>query len=280
MSHMKSQSSGCFDADVWRQLAAFAAATFGWTWGIAAVLSIWEPEASTVVALLFGVAVFGPSVIGVALTAHFQGRSGVMSLWRRATRWRVDVRWYAVVLLLLPVLILVAGAVQSAQAGGTLLAASASVWPVIILGSLALGPLGEELGWRGFALPRLMALMPPLPASVLLGVAWGAWHWPAFWLGVPPFDSISPVPHMIGAVLMSIIITGIYMGTGRSVLVSGILVHTVVNASMAILHVSLWTVVAAEALAALVVVIMTGPTWWARRAAPTVTAVPVGSSAQ
>jgi hypothetical protein len=71
---------------------------------------------------------------------------------------------------------------------------------------------------------------------------------------------------------MSIIMTGVYLATGRSVLVSGILVHTVVNASLAILHLSLWALVAAEAVAALVVVLMTGPAWRSRRAAPTVTA--------
>lgn len=280
MSHTGSEWSPLSAADGWRQLAAFALAAFGWTWGIAAVLSVWKPEAGAAEGLLFGVAVFGPSVTGVALTAHFQGRSGLTELRRRATRWRVDACWYAVVLLVLPILILVAAAVHSAQTGHALLAAAPSIWPLIVLAALALGPLGEELGWRGFALPRLLALMPPLPASVVLGAVWGAWHWPAFWLGVPPFDVISPVAHLIGAVLISIVITGIYMGTGRSVLVSGILVHTVVNASMAILHVSLWTLVAAEALLALVVVIVTGPAWWARRATRPVAAVPVGASAR
>jgi AcrR family transcriptional regulator len=106
------------------------------------------------------------------------------------------------------------------------------MWPLIILGALALGPLGEELGWRGFALPRLLDLMPALPASLLLGVVWWAWHLPAFWLGVPPFDTISSVPHLLSAVLMTIMMTGVYLRTGNSVLLSGILVHTVVNASL------------------------------------------------
>jgi membrane protease YdiL (CAAX protease family) len=143
------------------------------------------------------------------------------------------------------------------------------MWPLIILGALALGPLGEELGWRGFALPRLLDLMPALHASLLLGVVWWAWHLPAFWLGVPPFDTISSVPHLLSAVLMTIMMTGVYLRTGNSVLLSGILVHTVVNASFAVLHLSLWTMAAALAVAALLVMTMTWSVWRARPAAPT-----------
>jgi membrane protease YdiL (CAAX protease family) len=254
--------------DSWRQLALFAAAAFGWTWGIAAVIAVLDPD-TTGVALLFAIAVFGPSVTGVLLTARFEGRSGVVGLWRGATRWRVQTRWYAVVLLVLPAMIVLGGAVRSSQTGDALLAAAPSMWPLIILGTLALGPLGEELGWRGFALPRLLDLMPTLPASLLLGVVWWAWHLPAFWLAVPPFDTLSPLPHLLSAVLMTVVMTGVYLRTGRSVLLSGIAVHTVVNASLAIVHVSLWTLVAALALAALLVVAMTRSVWRSRRAAPT-----------
>ena len=113
------------------------------------------------------------------------------------------------VFLVLPALIVLAAAVQNALTGQGLLAAAPSVWLLIVLGALALGPLGEELGWRGFALPRLLDLMPALPAALLLGVVWWVWHLPAFWLGVPPFDVISPLPHAIGAVLVTVIMTGL-----------------------------------------------------------------------
>jgi membrane protease YdiL (CAAX protease family) len=277
MSHRDAGRRSLGTSDAWRQLAAFTVSTFAWTWGIAAVLALLDLTAGAEAAL-FAVAVFGSSVSGVALTAHFQGRSGVADLWRRATRWRVGAGWYAAVLVVLPALIVLAAAVQSTRSGDDVLSAAPSAWPVIVVATLALGPLGEELGWRGFALPRLLGLMPAMPASLLLGVVWAMWHWPAFWLGVPGFDTVSPLPHLIAAVLLTIIMTGVYLRTDQSVLVSGILVHTVVNSSLAILHVSLWALVAAEAVAALLVVMLSGPAQWSGRPSPTAPSTPTAPS--
>lgn len=123
-----------------------------------------------------------PSLLGILLTALFSGKSGLRELFRRLGRVRVPLIWYAVVLLLLPVLWLVAVSIPTLLGLATITFA----WS----GSIALDGLVpgliEELGWRGFALPRLQARQSAFAASLLLGVLWGLWHLPLrIALGLP-----------------------------------------------------------------------------------------------
>ncbi len=116
-----------------------------------------------------------PSLIGILLTALFSGKSGLGELFRRLGQVRVPLIWYAVVLLLPLVLQLVALGVPTLLG----LATIAFAFPVsMVSGNLFVAGLGEELGWRGFALPRMQARQQALPASLLLGVLWGLWHLP------------------------------------------------------------------------------------------------------
>ncbi len=122
-----------------------------------------------------------PSLLGILLIALFSGTDGLRELFRRLGRLHVPLIWYAVVLLLLPVLWLIAVGV----AGRLGLARITHPAAGVIVWSGGAG-IAEELGWRGFALPRLQARYSALTASILLGVLWGLWHLP--WriaLGLP-----------------------------------------------------------------------------------------------
>jgi uncharacterized protein len=97
---------------------------------------------------------------------------------------------------------------------------------VVVLG----GPLFEEIGWRGFALPRMEPLHGPLLASVILGVLWALWHLPEFL--VPSWAASSGGGGILGitlfivtAVTFTIVITWVFNNTRASVLLA-ILVHT------------------------------------------------------
>ena len=115
-----------------------------------------------------------PSLVGILLTALFSGKSGLGELFRRLGQVRAPLIWYAVVLLLPPVFRLLAIGIPTLLG----LATIAFAFPVVgVLGSFVAG-FGEELGWRGFALPRMQARQPALSASLLLGIAWGLWHLP------------------------------------------------------------------------------------------------------
>jgi membrane protease YdiL (CAAX protease family) len=123
---------------------------------------------------LFPVLVVGVGLAGLALTALVDGRAGVRDLLARMGRWRVGAGWWAAALFTAPVLILL-----------TLLALRNFVSPAFASGFFPLGlvfglvpGLFEEVGWTGFAYPRLIQRRSPLAAAVMLGVLWGLWHLP------------------------------------------------------------------------------------------------------
>ncbi len=157
-----------------------------------------------------------PSLVGILLTALFSGKSGLGALFRRLGQVRVPLIWYAVVLLLPLVLQVVALGVPTLLG----LATIAFAFPVsMVSGSLFVAGLGEELGWRGFALPRLQTRQQALPASLLLGVLWGLWHLPLRVAMGLPLTSLGLVISS-GSVLsltgISVLFTWVYNNTKGS----------------------------------------------------------------
>ncbi len=123
------------------------------------------------------------SLAAIILTAIESGRSGIRELLRRILVWRVGVGWWAFVLLF-PVAPSVLALYVFHGLGGpevdwTTLKPIVEVVPMILVLSVMAG-LGEEFGWRGFALPRLQARYNALSSSLIVGALWGIWHVPLF----------------------------------------------------------------------------------------------------
>ena len=95
---------------------------------------------------------------------------------------------------------------------------------------LLFGPLGEEFGWRGYALPRLQARFGALAASLLVGVAWAAWHTPLFFDPTSSYAQLPPMVFVARMVGLAVLFTWLVNRTGRSLLFP-LLAHTVINAS-------------------------------------------------
>jgi membrane protease YdiL (CAAX protease family) len=120
---------------------------------------------------------FGPLLAALVVAAVCGGRRGTMDLLARMVQWRAAPRWYAYALLL-PVAVALGAAVINVSVFGApdptnaILAALPSAAPgfLLLLLSPLSGSMGEEPGWRGFALPRLLSLRSPLVASLVLGV--------------------------------------------------------------------------------------------------------------
>ena len=142
-------------------------------------------------------------------------------------------------------------------------AAGGGVWSVVVvtLGSFFAdpGPLGEELGWRGFALPRLLEGRSALSAGVILGIIWGVWHLPAFLIGGTPQHSMSLPLFIIGAVGISVLMTWAFKGT-RGSIVSAVLIHWTFNTCSDLTRMPLAVIsVGLIVIAAALVVAITGP---------------------
>lgn len=180
-------------------------------------------------AVLWALGGLGPMVAAVLAAAASDGRAGIGRLGRGLLRWRVG-RWYLLLLAGLPVgALAVLGAVTVGPA--TFDPAQLSRWlllPVLFLSGVVAGGL-EEIGWRGYLLPRLQGRHSALAASVLIGLVWSAWHAPLFLMEGTSQASASVVWFSVQAVALSVVLTWAYNSTGGSLLLA-VLAHGSLNA--------------------------------------------------
>jgi membrane protease YdiL (CAAX protease family) len=168
---------------------AYYALAFAISWG--AILIVVGPggflgttSTSPTFALAGFSSLLGPSVAGLLMTAFVGGKAGLIELRSRLLRWRVGVRWYAVALLTAPLVTIptmLALSLSSPAYLPTILTADDKA--SLVLSGFAVGlivPLFEELGWTGFAMPRLRLRHGVLATGLIMGALWGAWHLPLF----------------------------------------------------------------------------------------------------
>ena len=182
--------------------------------------------------------VAGPTLAAFIMTATIEGRAGVRRLLGRLVLWRVGIGWYLFALLGVPLIMVVGTMVYSGELpnlgalGGPsyLLSYLGTFALVVVLG----GPLFEEIGWRGFALPRMERLHGALLASLILGVLWALWHLPEFL--VPSWAASSGGGGLVGitlftltALTFTIVITWVFNNTRASLLLA-ILFHASIDA--------------------------------------------------
>jgi membrane protease YdiL (CAAX protease family) len=193
--------------------------------------------------LLFFPGAYGPTIAALVMAYVLEGRTGIKHLLAKLFIWRVPGRWYFGVIFL-PIALLIL-AVGLSDFRGTALATFVpgnlfAAIPLYLLVALPFGPLGEELGWRGFALPRLQARFTPLVSSLILGVIWTFWHTPMFWFpgaAIPSFLELSLFSVLLYLALVTaeaVLFTVVFNHTGGSVLIA-ILFHLTFNASENIL---------------------------------------------
>jgi membrane protease YdiL (CAAX protease family) len=182
---------------------------------------------------------YAPTVSALVVTRVVGGVAAVRALLRKFLIWRVGARWYLVVLLVPPAALVVALGIY-ASSGHTLGRFDASQWPLVLalpLLVLPFGSLGEELGWRGFALPALQTRHSALAGGVILGTLWALWHAPAYWAPSGTLISGEPVRpawvafYVVFTIGMCILINWVCTNTGGSVLMA-VLMHTMMNAGV------------------------------------------------
>jgi membrane protease YdiL (CAAX protease family) len=178
----------------------------------------------------------GPTLAALLVTALLDGRAGVKRLLGRYIQWR-GIGWWYLAVLFGPFALLLAGA--AALAGAAPLVALAAQ-PGLILSYLAAlpltfilgGPLGEEPGWRGFALPRLQQRFGALRGSLALGSLHALWHLPLFLVAgaYAPLTFASFTQFAIVVIFNAVIWAWVFNRTQASLLAI-MLIHAAVNTS-------------------------------------------------
>jgi membrane protease YdiL (CAAX protease family) len=218
-----------------RSLAIFFSITFAVTWSffLAAVLLVRgsSGDASSLVGLLVFAGTMMPGVVALALTARQRGIAGVAELAGRMLRWRVSGAWYVVALGLMAGIKLVAALFCRAIYGVRPEFSAVSIGAMLVAIAMSTPfQAGEEIGWRGYALPRLAERMGLGGGSVLLGLIWAVWHLPLFYLQVPGNDEFGqsfPV-WALGVTGLSVAMAWVYARTRGSLLLV-MLMHSAVN---------------------------------------------------
>jgi hypothetical protein len=186
--------------------------------------------------IFFLLAAFGASLAGIILTAIVSGKEGLKKMFRRLFIWRVGVGWWAFAILALGIMYLVGLLLSTAVTGSpfelSLNQPLFMIFPMIIMQFFMDSGLGEELGWRGFLLPRIQARYNALISSIIVGMTWGLWHLPLFLVpSVPPLYEIAQVygvvPSLLGfsiffTVPWAILYTWLYNNTKGSLLIAGV----------------------------------------------------------
>ncbi len=239
------------------QLLSFFALTFAFSWlfwvpGAMILGSIdpAHPYASPAFVIVQTLGAAGPSLVAVLLVRYLYGKEKLKEFLGRFKIWRVGVRWYLAAILLAPSIGVASVGVHAllaslrgeafalppgsplGQAVGELGVGGLVLWlPVMFVGQMPSSPLLEEAGWRGFALPVLQGRMSALASSLVLGLAWGAWHLP---LIISYSESV--LSYLLLIVANTILITWVFNNTGGSLLLA-MLFHASLNVSFWVLEI-------------------------------------------
>lgn len=217
-----------------RTLVGFFLAAFALTWtalGLAVLGGRGIIPLHVPAALMISIGTLGPVLAAIGATAADGGKADVRALLAQLRGWRAKPIWYAAALLG-PALGMFLGYLLSLALGGPLLPVPpASAWlaPPILVIALILPSLGEEVGWRAYALPRLQERVGALWASLILGTVWACWHIPIWFIPGGGFEQQPFAAFVLMTVAYATLFTWLYNSSGRR-LPLVILAHAAINA--------------------------------------------------
>jgi len=214
-------------------LVPYLVLTFGIAWGLLGAYIFLPQQASARFGELsashpgFIIAVWSPALAAFALVAYYGGARGLLSFLSRLLLWRAPPAWYVYLFIGFPLVFFAGAAVK-----GNLLADpfpfDGIAQMLAAMGfMLILGPM-EEFGWRGVALPLLQRRFAPIWAALILGLVWGLWHLPAFFLSGTPQSGWGFMPFFVGSICLSVILTPMFNASRGSILLA-VLYHFQAN---------------------------------------------------
>jgi len=238
------------------QLAIFFSLT-------SAIFWLATPLAAASPAVPYFVAGFAPGLVALLIVAIVGQPGGVRALWARLALWRVRWPWYLAALgIPMGVSLLIFGLSLGLSLSATRFSLPTAVLPLLpVIFILA---AGEELGWRGYVLPRLLARLPVLVVALLLGLIHALYHLPLWVAPGFPAPSYSFLAFFFTSLAFGIIWTWLYLHT-RSVLLAT-LFHGSINGAANLFFAGLepaylsWALPLGYGLAALLIIVISGPT--------------------
>lgn len=219
--------------------------------------------------LVWFVSIFSPTIAATSIVFIIGGAPAVWNLLAGFTRWKVGLRWYlaAVFLVAAPLAAALIYAVTGNPVKG--LAPGVTAWALAgqFVFTMFSGPLSEEAGWRGFALPRLQQRHGALVASLILGTLWAGWHIPLFFESGAARPGIPFPIYFVIVLVLSILFTWLYNNTGGSLVITALahlsfnLNGAFITGSLGLIPMNLFFMTAGPALGlfVLIVVLYFGP---------------------
>lgn len=259
------RSTGWFRS---HQVTSYFIITYAITWGIGLVAILFPEQFKQIFGELnyFNpvaiIAIAAPTISATILAWAWEGRPGLKALYARFTQWRFGIQWYAFILIGIPFLGWLSTLVMSATPVFVITSPLMAV--SVFLNLLYTGPLGEELGWRGYALPRLLKQTSPLVASLILGFFWGVWHLPSFFISSTVQSGLSLPMFLVFSLGTSTLMTWIFQHTGGSVL-AAVLFHYTINISFSIIGAPMLAFGAVLMVLAVLVVLLDKKSGWFRK---------------
>lgn len=210
------------------QIVVFFLLTYAITWPCFISVVFWTPPHTLAGQLLLLLGTFSPSLVAVWLTSR-EGNTAVAALLGRIFKWRVGLRWYLFAAGYIAVIKLLVAVIHRAVTGAWPRFGQ-EAWYILIVAMIFSTPVqaGEEIGWRGYALPRMAERVGLAGASVLLGVIWALWHLPLFFVSAADTFRQPFFLYTLQVTAISVAMAWLYARTNGSLLLV-MLLHAAVN---------------------------------------------------
>jgi len=205
--------------------------TYVVTWICFVTVAAAVPASTPLGRVLVLLGAFAPALVALSLTARDEGGAGVRGLLGRIIQWRVAAQWYVFALSYTPAIKLTVALIHRCATGAWPRFGN-TPWNIIPFAIVVSTPFqaGEEVGWRGYALPRLAAWMGFAWASVVLGLIWAVWHLPQFFIRESDTYGQSFFVFVLQVAALSVAITWLYAKISGSLL-PAMPLHAAVNNS-------------------------------------------------
>jgi membrane protease YdiL (CAAX protease family) len=210
-------------------LIPFLLISFGLAWGILGMYIAFPEKMSNIFGNLTGqhplffICVYAPAIAAFVIVLYYTKIKGFKAFISRFLIWRCSPLWYFFIFIIIPVIFISGSYIKGNLFTEPFPFKSFSALVTALFFAAVKGPI-EEFGWRGFALPLLQRKLAPLWSAIILGIIWGVWHLPAFFLSGTQQSNWNFAPFFAGCVAISVI-AGLLFNSSRGSILLAALFH-------------------------------------------------------